>query len=47
MRFNDIVEVPHMFDATEQVGLGFGCGVIQCNDIVKVANMFDATEQVG
>ena len=25
---NDIVEVAHMFDATEQVGLGLGWGVM-------------------
>ena len=36
---HDVVEVAHMFDATEQVGLGLGWGVIQCNDIVEVAHM--------
>ena len=43
VRFNDIVELARMFDATSHVGLG-GVG---CNDIVELAGMFDATSHVG
>ena len=46
MGCKDIVEVAHMLDATEHVGLGW-VGGVGCNDIVEVAHMLDATEHVG